>query len=102
MNPIDRLQWTLDKCWRSEKNNNIKANKFSGQNLGRAEKKGIAKKRHRSTVSVEMARKKPCSESLSHATAGTSSTQVADSCSAGLLQRQCGDSDQQFGGKLMH
>lgn len=46
MNPIDRLQWTLDKCWCSEKKNNIKASKFSGQNLGRAEKKGRAKKWH--------------------------------------------------------
>lgn len=59
--------------------NNIKANKFSGQKtkLGRAEKKRIANKWRCSTVALEMARNKPCNESLSHATAGISSTQVA-------------------------
>lgn len=57
---------------------------------GKEEKQGLW---NCSIVSVERERHKPFNESLSRASAGTTSTQGANKCSAGFLSRQFGDSD---------
>lgn len=57
---------------------------------GKEEKQGLW---NCSIVSVEKERCKPFNESLSRASAGTTSTQGANKCSAGFLSRQFGDSD---------
>lgn len=60
---------------------------------GKEEKQGLW---NRSIVSVERTRSKTFNGSLSHASAGTVSTQGVNKCSAGFLKRQFGDSDAKF------